>query len=136
MFICRFGTTYSGFSLYHVDEDIKDISTNNIWPGGMGQLKSNTVLQYETNLKEVESWGHALYKKPSEKSEYNERTPIELFWSPEVYLLGLCLAIINSNYVSCLSNEATFMIVDCGGGTVDLTTRKLLEGNQLGEITE
>jgi molecular chaperone DnaK (HSP70) len=28
------------------------------------------------------------------------------------------------------------MIVDCGGGTVDLTTRKLLEGNQLGEITE
>ena len=30
---------------------------------------------------------------------------------------------------------ANFMIVDCGGGTVDLTTRKV-EGNQLGEITE
>ncbi|CAG8725936.1 8764_t:CDS:2 [Rhizophagus irregularis] len=29
-----------------------------------------------------------------------------------------------------------FMVVDCGGGTVDLTTRKLLEENQLGEITE
>src|SRR5438034_4856749 len=28
------------------------------------------------------------------------------------------------------------MIVDCGGGTVDLTTRQLLEGNQLGEVTE
>jgi molecular chaperone DnaK (HSP70) len=28
------------------------------------------------------------------------------------------------------------MIVDCGGGTVDLTTRKLLEENQLSEITE
>jgi hypothetical protein len=28
------------------------------------------------------------------------------------------------------------MIVDCGGGTVDLTTRKLLGENQLGEITE
>src|SRR3954453_16939061 len=28
------------------------------------------------------------------------------------------------------------MIADCGGGTVDLTTRKLLDGNQLGEITE
>src|SRR5438034_1967528 len=27
------------------------------------------------------------------------------------------------------------MIVDCGGGTVDLTTRQLLEGNQLGEVT-
>ncbi|RHZ72295.1 hypothetical protein Glove_243g59 [Diversispora epigaea] len=30
----------------------------------------------------------------------------------------------------------TFMIVDCGGGTVDLTTRKLLTEKQLGEITE
>ena len=28
------------------------------------------------------------------------------------------------------------MIVDCGGGTVDLTTRKLLDKRQLGEITE
>ena len=28
------------------------------------------------------------------------------------------------------------MIVDCGGGTVDLTTRKLLNNEQLGEITE
>ncbi|RIA82049.1 hypothetical protein C1645_881251 [Glomus cerebriforme] len=30
----------------------------------------------------------------------------------------------------------TFMIVDCGGGTVDLTTRKLLQDKQLGEVTE
>ncbi|PKY56643.1 actin-like ATPase domain-containing protein [Rhizophagus irregularis] len=30
----------------------------------------------------------------------------------------------------------TFMIVDCGGGTVDLTTRKLLSDKQLGEVTE
>src|SRR5437762_1519775 len=28
------------------------------------------------------------------------------------------------------------MIVDCGGGTVDLTTRKLTENKQLSEITE
>src|SRR6266536_2540639 len=28
------------------------------------------------------------------------------------------------------------MIVDCGGGTVDLTTRKLINDDQLGEITE
>src|SRR6266496_2860972 len=28
------------------------------------------------------------------------------------------------------------MVVDCGGGTVDLTTRKLLGENQLGEVTE
>src|SRR5437764_14362452 len=28
------------------------------------------------------------------------------------------------------------MIVDCGGGTVDLTTRRLMEGSILGEVTE
>src|SRR6266498_5406052 len=28
------------------------------------------------------------------------------------------------------------MVVDCGGGTVDLTSRKLLDENQLGEVTE
>ena len=28
------------------------------------------------------------------------------------------------------------MVVDCGGGTVDLTTRKLLAPEKLGEITE
>ncbi|CAG8543483.1 11168_t:CDS:2 [Funneliformis mosseae] len=31
---------------------------------------------------------------------------------------------------------SSFMIVDCGGGTVDLTTRKLLKDNKLDEITE
>src|SRR5436305_10891222 len=29
----------------------------------------------------------------------------------------------------------SFLIVDCGGGTVDLTTRKLLNKDELGEIT-
>jgi len=28
------------------------------------------------------------------------------------------------------------MVVDCGGGTVDIKTRKLLEGESLSEITE
>src|SRR2546429_5196611 len=28
------------------------------------------------------------------------------------------------------------MIVDCGGGTVDLTTRKVYDENQLSEVTE
>src|SRR5436190_15346429 len=31
---------------------------------------------------------------------------------------------------------ASFMVVDCGGGTVDLTTRTLLPDNKLSEITE
>ncbi|PKC17262.1 actin-like ATPase domain-containing protein [Rhizophagus irregularis] len=35
-----------------------------------------------------------------------------------------------------LSIGTTFMIVDCGGGTVDLTTRMLIENQRLSEITE
>nr|CAG8514883.1 14489_t:CDS:10 [Entrophospora candida] len=35
-----------------------------------------------------------------------------------------------------LSEGSTFMVVDCGGGTVDLTVRKLLSKNKLSEITE
>ncbi|RGB36622.1 hypothetical protein C1646_741658 [Rhizophagus diaphanus] len=31
---------------------------------------------------------------------------------------------------------ASFMIVDCGGDTVDLTTRQLLDGNKMSEVTE
>ncbi|CAB5380776.1 unnamed protein product [Rhizophagus irregularis] len=35
-----------------------------------------------------------------------------------------------------LTTGDSFMIVDCGGGTVDLTTRELLEDERLSEITE
>ncbi|GES97357.1 hypothetical protein GLOIN_2v1732694 [Rhizophagus clarus] len=34
-----------------------------------------------------------------------------------------------------ISDGSTFMIVDCGGGTVKLITRKILENEKLGEIT-
>src|SRR3954451_2162411 len=33
-------------------------------------------------------------------------------------------------------NLATFMIVDCGGGTIDITIHKLVGSNQLSEVTE
>ncbi|CAG8548415.1 7403_t:CDS:10 [Funneliformis caledonium] len=35
-----------------------------------------------------------------------------------------------------LETGTNFMVVDCGGNTVDLTTRKLINRNQFGEITE
>ncbi|CAG8538053.1 11758_t:CDS:2 [Funneliformis caledonium] len=45
--------------------------------------------------------------------------------------------------IYCMENElrdlnigTSFMIVDCGGGTVDLTTRELVGIDQLGEVTE
>jgi len=46
----------------------------------LGTLKTNTVLQYKNDFKEVELWGHpALYKKPNKKNKDNEMKPIELF---------------------------------------------------------
>ncbi|RIA90040.1 hypothetical protein C1645_876365 [Glomus cerebriforme] len=48
-----------------------------------------------------------------------------------IYCMKKCLEEYSLN-----STGTTFMIVDCGGGTVDLTTRKLEGENQLGEVTE
>ncbi|EXX69312.1 uncharacterized protein OCT59_010004 [Rhizophagus irregularis] len=48
-----------------------------------------------------------------------------------IYCMKKCL-----KEYSLASIGTTFMIVDCGGGTVDLTTRKIEGENQLGEITE
>ncbi|CAB5127648.1 unnamed protein product [Rhizophagus irregularis] len=220
-----FGTTYSGFSLHHIEnDDVGNIQANSIWPGGMGTLKTNTVLQYKANLEEVELWGYpALYKKPNKKKKDNEMKPVELFklhlgncleqFKPKLpvdfkkaivdYLreMGKCIketipqywpgidfmndvllvltipaeysendkaimreCTFNAGLISDKNSErlqfttepeaaaiycmnclkeykltepgTTFMVVDCGGGTVDLTTRKLLEENQLGEVTE
>jgi hypothetical protein len=54
----------------------------------MGKFKTNTVLQYDVDLENVESWGYlALYKKPNRRSRDNKTKPIELF---KLYL-GNCL---------------------------------------------
>ncbi|CAB4437223.1 unnamed protein product [Rhizophagus irregularis] len=85
-----FGTTYSGFTLYHVDDgdDLSEIKINTEWPGEVGKFKTNTVLQYDEDFEEVELWGYlALYKKPNKKSRDNETKPVELF---KLYL-GDCL---------------------------------------------
>ncbi|GES97255.1 hypothetical protein GLOIN_2v1484166 [Rhizophagus clarus] len=219
-----FGTTYSGFSLCHVDSDPNDIKTNDEWHGEVGKYKTNTVLQYSDDYKEVKSWGQqALSKKVNKKSKEIERKPVELFklylgncleknrpklpldykkviadylreigkliietipkyWEGidfmenvllvltvpagfsdfDIAIMRECVfnaGLINNKYseklqfttepeaaaIYCIKSLSehnltkpgtTFMIVDCGGGTVDLTTRQLLEGNQLGEITE
>ncbi|RGB33498.1 hypothetical protein C1646_788697 [Rhizophagus diaphanus] len=85
-----FGTTYSGFTLYHVEDgdDLSEIKTNEEWPGEVGKFKTNTVLQYDEDFEEVELWGYpALCKKPNKRSRDNETKPIELF---KLYL-GDCL---------------------------------------------
>ncbi|RIA82056.1 hypothetical protein C1645_809790 [Glomus cerebriforme] len=219
-----FGTTYSGFTYCHVD-DKQNYNTNDNWPELLGQFKTNTVLQYDDDLGQVEFWGFpALAKRPSRKKEKNlRRNVVELFklhlgnLKPELRpqlvidykkaitdylrLIGnwikdetleahwngikfeniLFVLTVPAEYsekaiftmrecacdaglidvlhskrlqfttepeaaaIYCMGNlkehnlddrGTTFMIVDCGGGTVDLTTRKLLNIKQLGEVTE
>ncbi|PKY39943.1 hypothetical protein RhiirA4_453235, partial [Rhizophagus irregularis] len=85
-----FGTTYSGLTLCHVDDDddLSKIKTNTEWPGEMGKFKTNTVLQYDNDFREVELWGYpALCKRPNRRSRDNETKPVELF----KLFLGSCL---------------------------------------------
>ena len=53
-----FGTTYSGFSCCHVD-DSENIYTNEQWHGESGNLKTNTVLQYDSDYTSVEQWRYS-----------------------------------------------------------------------------
>ncbi|CAB5381336.1 unnamed protein product [Rhizophagus irregularis] len=222
-----FGTTYSGFTLCHVDDDddLSKIKTNTEWPGEMGKFKTNTVLQYDNDFREVELWGYpALCKRPNRRSRDSETKPVELFklflgsclekykpklpgsltykqaitdylkkigeliketipkfWDGIDFMEHILIVItvpaeysendkaimrectFNAGLIGEKNSEklqfttepeaaaiycmysslreyrltepgTTFMIVDCGGGTVDLTTRKLLEENQLAVV--
>ncbi|CAI2182234.1 1075_t:CDS:2 [Funneliformis geosporum] len=81
-----FGTKHSGFAYCHVCDD--NIRINEDWPRWMGngqvgqvvQFKTNTVLQYDSNLN-VKYWGYpALYKRPRRNFDEEERSFVaELF---------------------------------------------------------
>jgi len=75
-----FGTTFSGFSYVHTANQ-EEIITNEAWPGEIGQLKTNTVLQYDSKFETVELWGApALSKRPHrKKKKVIEAQPVELF---------------------------------------------------------
>ncbi|CAG8504999.1 9396_t:CDS:2 [Funneliformis mosseae] len=198
-----FGTTYSGFAYCHVTEET-NLCSNDLWHGEVGQLKTNTVLQYDDKYKQVKLWGApALAKKPNRRdTNRKENKPVELFklhlgdildnfkpnlpidykkaitdyfreigkvikdtvttrWPKIDYFKHVLLVLTvpaefsekskaimricayNAGLIKeeCSTNlqfttELNFMIVDCGGGTVDLTTRKLINDKQLGEVTE
>ncbi|CAB5180917.1 unnamed protein product [Rhizophagus irregularis] len=195
-----FGTTFSGFAYTY--RSSPEIITNDSWPQQIGPLKTNTVLQYDSNYQNVIKWGNpALAQRQSRRSKdssssktveliklhlgnipQNEKPPLpsQLNYEKAIsdYLreLGMhssddrakdtmrkCLynaGLTNSKEsnkvefttepeaaaIYCMRNlegqnetisiNASFMVVDCGGGTVDLTTRKLLRDNKLSEITE
>ncbi|UZO09773.1 uncharacterized protein OCT59_029986 [Rhizophagus irregularis] len=196
-----FGTTFSGFA--YSNRADPEIITNDVWPQQIGVMKTNTVLQYDSNYQNVIKWGNpALAQKQSKHARKNKdlssSKTVELFKlhlgnipqnekPPLPYQLNYEKAI--SDYLrelaefddrarntmrKCLYNagltdckeskkvefttepeaaaiycmrnlkgqnemipiNASFMVVDCGGGTVDLTTRRLLRDNKLSEITE
>ncbi|PKC05582.1 actin-like ATPase domain-containing protein [Rhizophagus irregularis] len=221
-----FGTTFSGFA--YANRSSPEIITNDTWPQQIGPLKTNTVLQYDSNCQNVIKWGNpALAQRQSRRSrDSSSSKTVELFklhlgnipqnekpslpsqldyekaisdylhelgklikettstrWPGTKFFEHVLLAISipaefddrakdtmrkclysagltnskNSNKVEfttepeaaaiyCMRNleeqnetipiNASFMVVDCGGGTVDLTTRKLLQDNKLSEITE
>ncbi|RGB26164.1 hypothetical protein C1646_721887 [Rhizophagus diaphanus] len=79
-----FGTTYSGFAYCHVSDEV-NICSNDVWNGNVGQLKTNTVLQYDDEYNNVKLWGApALVKKQGrsrtrrQKNNENDK-PVELF---------------------------------------------------------
>jgi hypothetical protein len=80
-----FGTTYSGFAYCHVSDENKNICSNDLWHGVAGQLKTNTVLQYDDAYNNIKLWGApALAKKPNRRSRNKkqsdkENKPVELF---------------------------------------------------------
>ncbi|CAG8602704.1 16306_t:CDS:2 [Funneliformis mosseae] len=217
-----FGTTYSGFA--YSNKINPEIITNDTWPEQIGQLKTNTVLQYDKNFKNVEEWGYpALAKKPRRNKGKSKNQPVpkpvEHFklhlgsmpdndkpllpkglnhkkaitdylksmdtintrW-PNIKFMDQALIILtvpaeftdqakailrdciyNAELIKTKTSEklqfstepeaaavhcmkvlkehlldivgTNFLIVDCGGGTVDLTTRQLLSNERLGEKT-
>ncbi|CAB5180920.1 actin-like ATPase domain-containing protein [Rhizophagus irregularis] len=221
-----FGTTFSGFT--YSNRNNPEIITNDVWPQLVGSLKTNTVLQYDSNYQNVIKWGNpALAQRQSRKNKDSPSKSVELFklhlgnisqtekpplpnqlsyekaisdylhelgkliketvttrWHgirffehvllvisvPAefddvakdtmrkcLYNAGLsnskesnkiefttepeaaaiyCMRNLNEHNNGIIPINASFMVVDCGGGTVDLTTRKLLQDNKLSEITE
>ncbi|CAB4408735.1 unnamed protein product [Rhizophagus irregularis] len=224
-----FGTTFSGFA--YSNRADPEIITNDVWPQQIGVMKTNTVLQYDSNYQNVIKWGNpALAQKQSKHARKNKvlssSKTVELFKlhlgnipqnekPPLPYQLNYEKAIsdylrelgkliketISTRWhgisffkhvlivisipaefddrarntmrqclydagltdckeskkvefttepeaaaIYCMRNlkgqnemipiNASFMVVDCGGGTVDLTTRRLLRDNKLSEITE
>ena len=66
-----FGTTYSGFSYCHISNS-KNIVVYDQWPGecGLGQLSTDTVLQYDES-NNVKSWGAPALAKRSNHRNRN-----------------------------------------------------------------
>ncbi|CAB5395785.1 unnamed protein product [Rhizophagus irregularis] len=75
-----FGTTYSGFA-YRFTDFAGEIHTNKDWEGYVGKYKTNTVLEYDDNFKNVVKWGRPAFIKgtTNEADDTNEPKSVGLF---------------------------------------------------------
>ncbi|PKY59466.1 hypothetical protein RhiirA4_515350 [Rhizophagus irregularis] len=107
-----FGTTYSGFA--YANQINPDITVNELWrPHTIGILQD------------------CIHKAGFTETKHLNNN-LEFTTEPEaaaIYAMGK----LGEHRIQ---EGSSFMVVDCGGGTVDLTTRTLLPNNKLSEITE
>ncbi|RIB06113.1 kinase-like domain-containing protein [Gigaspora rosea] len=75
-----FGTTHSGFAYAHVSNP-STIIANDYWQEFTGPLKTDTVLRYDQNFKNVEAWGlPALVQKPNIRKIFKGGfSPVQFF---------------------------------------------------------
>ncbi|CAB5341444.1 unnamed protein product [Rhizophagus irregularis] len=126
-----FGTTYSGFSFAHLSNSI--IASNDKWPeqvpnttkndkieywDQIENLKTNTILGYDANFESVECWGPSAIIIPISDI-------LQFTTEPEAAAI-YCIDNISETEIYDYIGRS-FLVVDCGGGTVDLTIRKLLK---------
>ncbi|CAI2165945.1 14093_t:CDS:2 [Funneliformis geosporum] len=76
-----FGISYTGFAYCHVSSN-EDIISHNSWPGTLGQLKTDAVLQYDDVYDNVILWGFPALTKRSygqNGGRDNKTKPVQLF---------------------------------------------------------
>ncbi|POG61291.1 hypothetical protein GLOIN_2v1883682 [Rhizophagus irregularis DAOM 181602=DAOM 197198] len=146
-----FGVTYSGFAYCHVNDDYQDIHTNDIWPMVAGRFKTNTVLQYDDEFNNVFYWDNLKPKLPIDykKAITDYLREIGMVIKGLLNAVGVELTTLKMYYrdseklqftteskataLYCVKHcfKQTFMFVDCGKYTTDLTIRKLDRNNPL-----
>jgi hypothetical protein len=80
--LLRNNINFQGFA--YANRSDPEIITNDVWPQQIGPLKTNTVLQYDSNYQNVVKWGNpALAQKQTKHARQNKdlssSKPVELF---------------------------------------------------------
>ncbi|KAF0396112.1 actin-like ATPase domain-containing protein [Gigaspora margarita] len=99
----------------------------------IGKLIKETVATRWPNINFMEQV-LLIMTVPAEFSEQANASIRECAYKATEAAVIYCMRTLKEHMITEVGSS--FMIVDCGSGTVDLTTHELLENNRLGEITE